>query len=137
VDLPPDPFALRRAKQRLRDVAAGSLGPNRLFALQLCTCDVLANAVRLGFSMHEPVDVGAERAGAAVRVTIVQRRDGHGEPPCEGSDCLPMADKLADRWAIEAEPPIRLWFEMDVHPAASAVDPRTSIRPERRIDVAS
>jgi len=137
MDLPPDPFTLRRARQRIRDVAADSLGPDRLFALQLCTCDVLANALRLGFSIHEPVDVAPERAGAAVRVTIAQRREGHVEPPCDGADYLPVADELVDRWALEAQPPIRLWFEMDVHPAASVVDTRTRRQPKRRIDVAS
>jgi hypothetical protein len=136
MDLPPDPFVLRRARQRLREVAADSLPPNRLFALQLCTCDVLANALRLGFSIHEPVDVEAERDKGAVRVTVAQR-DGHGGPPSNRFECLPMADGLADRWAIESESPIRLWFEMDLDPAKPAAASRTGIQPKRRIDVAS
>jgi hypothetical protein len=134
MDLPPDPFALRRTRQLLHDVAADALGPNRLFSLQLCACEVLSNAVRLGFSLDEPVDVEAERDRDAVRVTIAQHGHGGAEPAshCPGSDCLPMADELADRWALEPEPPIRLWFEMDLHPSGSSLGAPSSAK--RRLD---
>jgi len=117
--LPHEPASVAEARAALRPlefaVDRATIGTLRLLVSELVT-----NSVRHGRSSS------AGEIELSVRVEIADA--GHGfavRPRVAGQDQgsgwgLHLVDTLSDRWGTEHDGRMRIWFEIDCGPAASA-----------------
>ena len=123
--LPPEPASVAEARAALRPLEF-AVDRATIATLRLLVSELVTNSVRHGRpSSAGEIELSVRASPRTVRVEIADA--GHGfavRPRVAGQDQgsgwgLHLVDILSDRWGIERDGPMRIWFEIDC-PAASA-----------------
>lgn len=124
--LPPEPASVAEARAALRPLEL-AVDRATIGTLRLLVSELVTNSVRHGRpSSAGEIELSVLASPRTVRVEIADA--GHDfavRPRVAGQDQgsgwgLHLVDTLSDRWGTEHDGRMRIWFEIDCGPAASA-----------------
>ncbi len=118
--LAPEPRAVRTARrslERLRD----SLPPEKLEDTRLVVSELVTNSVlHAGLSPDDRIGVVVTASDGSVRGEVYDPGPGFDVPPepgprpdLKGGWGLPIVERISDRWGVERDRFVRVWFELD------------------------
>jgi anti-sigma regulatory factor (Ser/Thr protein kinase) len=103
------------------NAVVGVLDEERLNALRLAVSEVVTNAVQHGSTGDQTIDIALHISTDAIRVTVTQREPVFDRPQrpaplpsAEGGYGLHLLEVLSNRWGVDASPPPKVWFELDL-----------------------
>jgi anti-sigma regulatory factor (Ser/Thr protein kinase) len=118
--LAPEPRAIRTARrslERLRD----SLPPEKLEDTRLVVSELVTNSVlHAGLSPDDRIGVVVTASDGSVRGEVYDPGPGFDipsepgpRPDLKGGWGLPIVERISDRWGVEQDRFVRVWFELD------------------------
>ena len=118
--LAPEPKAVRTARrslERLRD----SLPPEKLEDTRLVVSELVTNSVlHAGLSPDERISLAVVASGGSVRGRVCDPGPGFYVPSrprprldLRGGWGLPIVERISDRWGVERDRRVCVWFEID------------------------
>ena len=124
--LPHEPASVAEARAALRALEFAVDGAT-LGTLRLLVSELVTNSVRHGRpASAAEIELSVRASPQAVRVEVADAGRGFSvRPRVAGQDQgsgwgLHLVDTLSDRWGTERNGRMRIWFEIDRGPAASA-----------------
>ena len=117
--LTPEPEVVTTARRAL-DRLANLLPPERLEEVRLVVSELVTNCIlHAGLSPNDRISVSVSTSGDSVRGRVCDPGCGF-EVPSEpsprstlrGGWGLPIVDKLTDRWGVEQNSQVCVWFEI-------------------------
>ena len=118
--LTPDSEAVMAARHSL-DRLEGDLPPEKLEDVRLVVSELVTNSVRhAGLSPDEHILLAVVISGGSVRGRVCDPGPGFKKPSeprprtdMSGGWGLPIVERISDRWGVERNGCVCVWFEID------------------------
>jgi serine/threonine-protein kinase RsbW len=113
------------ARRQLDRWLPASVREDERGALRLLVSELVTNCVRYGAPADDAsVELAVRVAGRMIRVEVHDGGAGfvpdHARPRgAEGGYGLFLVERMASRWGVDTDRGTRVWFELDLEPAAS------------------
>jgi anti-sigma regulatory factor (Ser/Thr protein kinase) len=131
--------AAGRARRTLTERLAGHLPADVLSDLQLLVTEIVANSVRHGGVGEDGeidlrVSVGDGTVRVEMRDTGIQADPHLRTPDLSGGGGFGMVlvSRMSQRWGVDHEPNVVMWFELALTPAAPSAAPAPEEKPRGR-----
>jgi anti-sigma regulatory factor (Ser/Thr protein kinase) len=118
--LGPEPDGVTIARHVL-DQLVDDLPPEKLENTRLVVSELVANSVRhAGLSLNDQILLSVMVSGRSVRGRVCDSGPGFNKPSeprprtdLSGGWGLPIVDRISDRWGVEQNGCVCVWFEID------------------------
>jgi anti-sigma regulatory factor (Ser/Thr protein kinase) len=118
--LGPEPDGVTIARHAL-DQLANDLPPEKLENARLVVSELVSNSVRhAGLSLNDQILLSVMVSGRSVRGRVCDSGPGFNKPSeprprtdLSGGWGLPIVDRISDRWGVEQNGCVCVWFEID------------------------
>jgi anti-sigma regulatory factor (Ser/Thr protein kinase) len=120
VRLAPEPEVVRTARHAL-DQLANLLPPEKLEDVRLVVSELVSNSIRhAGLSPNDQISLRVRVSAGSVTGRICDSGPGfevpselYPRPDLRGGWGLPIVESISDRWGVEGNSHVCVWFELD------------------------